>query len=272
MRRQKTETGYEPQWFSLWSAKAIASIGRLWHTLADRSIRIAMRRAGKSETHERVRPADRESLKVLQQKLRRWAKDRGAALREIDPQVPDELNSREADNWRILIAIAEMSGTRWLAVAQAASRSLRVKESELTTPGVQLLSDIRTILAQELRDFIPTEDLLTALFLYDDAWKRFDHGKALNPKGLSQLLADFEISSERRRIPEKENKPFRGYFAADFKTAFDHYLPPADPEDLQLESGPVDSSGDTIVPDEPDAPDVPGGGDTPGNDANAAAP
>jgi hypothetical protein len=230
MRREKSVTGFVPVWFPLWSAKAIASIGKLWHTLADRSIRIPMRRAGKSEAHERVFAADRVNLRVSQRKLRRWSLDNTEAVSKIDPALPDELNSREADNWRILAAIADVVGDRWPAVTRQASLALRVKDSDIETPSIQLLTDIRAAFQGTRFHFVPTEELLATLYRYDDSWRHYDYGKPIDAKKLASLLSDFEITSQRHRIAEKAGKPFRGYLWQPFETAFAHYLPPDDAE------------------------------------------
>ena len=46
----------------------------------------------------------------MQSKAARWALDHLAKLRAADPQIPTALNDRAADNWRILLVIADEAG------------------------------------------------------------------------------------------------------------------------------------------------------------------
>ena len=39
--------------------------------------------------------------------------DHASELREADPVVPPELHDRAADNWRPLLAIADLVGGEW---------------------------------------------------------------------------------------------------------------------------------------------------------------
>lgn len=259
MRREPSEKGYVGKWFPLWSAKAIASIGKLWHTLADRSIRVPMRRLGRGERVERLRREDRETFLVLQRKLRRWSLDNVDKLRDADPELSEDLNNREADNWRPLAAIAAVGGQKWIELAREASLSLRARETDLATPGIQLLSDIRAAFRGKKVTFLPTENLLQALYAYDQSWLRYDYGKPLDAKGFAALLSPFDVTPTRRRTaPDK--KPHRGYDWPPLEVAFQHYLPPDEPNGSDNELDPAHP----VHPTHPVPPDpgVPGGANT----------
>ncbi len=88
--------------------KVIAGIGGLAETLEDRSIIIQAQRVAPGERVERLRLGRLGELEPLRQKCRRWADDHGDALSEADPAVPDLMSDRAADNWRPLLAIAEL--------------------------------------------------------------------------------------------------------------------------------------------------------------------
>jgi putative DNA primase/helicase len=76
---------HEPRRFSTWSAKAVALIGRLPETLADRSIIVPMRRRAPSEQIERLR-LDRPGILIeLHRRAARWAADHLDDLRDADP-------------------------------------------------------------------------------------------------------------------------------------------------------------------------------------------
>ena len=95
---------HEPRAFSTWCPKVVALIGQLPDTLADRSINISMRRKGPGERTEKLR-LDRLDLEDLQRMAARWVADHGDELRSADPDVPESLGDRAADNWRFLLAI-----------------------------------------------------------------------------------------------------------------------------------------------------------------------
>src|SRR5205814_8931570 len=100
---------HEVKTFSTWCAKAIALIDRLPNTLQDRSIVIRMRRKQSTEVVERLRLDRLAGLQELCSKCARWVADYSGELALADPAMPAQLNDRAADNWRPLMAIAEMA-------------------------------------------------------------------------------------------------------------------------------------------------------------------
>src|SRR5262245_27913187 len=57
-----------------------------------------------------------------------------------DPQMPETLNDRAADNWRPLLAIADLAGGEWPQLARQACLTLS-GESPGEAKGVMLLAD-----------------------------------------------------------------------------------------------------------------------------------
>ena len=111
----------EPRSFSTYSACAIALIGQLPSTLADRSVLIELRRRRPDEVIETFRFDRTDQLDELACKISRWAADTSDAIRGADPAMPDGVFNRAADNWRPLLAIAEAAGSIWPARAQDAA-------------------------------------------------------------------------------------------------------------------------------------------------------
>ena len=111
--------GHEPRLFSTWGARMIALIGRLPATLEDRAIVLPMRRRAPGEAVDRMR---RDGLlrqgDPLRRRTARWVADHLPALRAADPAVPAELDDRQADNWRPLLAIADEAGGAWPDLAR----------------------------------------------------------------------------------------------------------------------------------------------------------
>lgn len=132
---------HEPKTFSTWCPKAIALIGQLPDTLEDRSIVIEMRRKKKDELVKPFRVGrDDKVLGPLAQKAARWAQDHFKALKNADPEMPGALNDRQADNWRPLLAIADLAGGEWPRLAREAALGLSQVTSD-DSARIQLLTD-----------------------------------------------------------------------------------------------------------------------------------
>src|SRR6516164_5992983 len=104
---------HEPRAFAIYSACAIALIGRLPDTLNDRSAHVELKRRLRSERITPFRPDRADHLDVLARKAARWAKDHADSIAERDPEMPPGIINREADNWRPLLAIAHEAGGEW---------------------------------------------------------------------------------------------------------------------------------------------------------------
>ena len=98
---------FEPRSFSTYSACAIALIGKLPGTLADRSVSIALRRRRPDEPVRPFRLDRTGHLDQLAEKTMRWAADNAERIRAADPDMPDGIFNRTADNWSPLLAIAD---------------------------------------------------------------------------------------------------------------------------------------------------------------------
>ena len=218
---------HEPRVFSTWCAKAVALIGNLPETLEDRSIVVRMRRKAPDENIERLRLGRlRRELKQLRRRIKRWVQDHLEELKKTEPAVPAELNDRQADNWRPLLAIADAAG--WLETAQQAARVLAagMDESE-TAEAVLLLADLHDLFEERGVDRLPSKEVVTALIEHEDRpWAEYRRGKPLTAVGLARLLRPFGV---RPRLLWSEGGAFRGYDRADFKDVFERWLPKTPP-------------------------------------------
>ena len=111
---------FEPRAFSTYSACAIALIGKLPATLADRSVSIDLRRRRSNEAIEAFRFDRTGALDQLARQASRWATDHADRIRSADPEMPVGVFNRTADNWRPLLAIADAVGGEWPARARRA--------------------------------------------------------------------------------------------------------------------------------------------------------
>jgi putative DNA primase/helicase len=146
------------------------------------------------------------------------------AFRDADPAVPVELNDRAADNWRPLLAIADLAGGPWPEKARQAALELSGdKAGEADTMRTQLLFDIREVFREKKTERLKTDMLVTALVAMSDRpWPTFDKGRWITPAGVARMLRPYGIAPETIRFGEETAK---GYRLAAFEDAFARYLP-----------------------------------------------
>ena len=219
----------EPELLSTWGAKAIAGIGRQRDTIEDRSIQIPMRRKTKDETVERLRADQTDRFAELKRMCVRWTIDHMDAIRDADPDLPDYLDDRAADNWRTLCAIAEVAGADCLKQAHEAIRKLYGEAGESAedeSPGIMLLSDLQDAFKSRDHGRITSASLLTELHdLEDRPWSEWGRQqKPITKMQVARLLKPFGIRPTTVRDGTDRGK---GYRIEDCQDAFFRYLPPS---------------------------------------------
>jgi putative DNA primase/helicase len=176
---------HEPRAFKTWAPKAIACIGRLPATLASRSVHIELRRKGIGEQVVALRPDRLGHLLVLARRAARWAADNMEALKTADPEMPTTLTGRRADNWRHMLAIADLAGGTWPVTARKAAEAM-VADDDNEVAGILLLQDIRTYFDENKRDRVWSIDLVETLHeMLDRPWPEW--GKNGKPISESQV-------------------------------------------------------------------------------------
>lgn len=214
---------FTPRKFSTWSAMAIAAIGKLPATIEDRSISINLRRRRLEEKVERLHPERIVDLQRMARRAARWAADCMIQLTSADPQIPDELNDRAADNWRPLLAIADAAGGDWPARAGSAALELSSDNSDQDSVGTLLLHDIRAAFEAKSVDRISGDELTAYLINLDDRpWPEFTRGRPLTKATLARQLGRYKILSGTIRLPDGQT--LRGYYLSSFTDAFARYL------------------------------------------------
>jgi hypothetical protein len=212
---------YEPRQFSTWTPAAVAMIGRLPDTLEDRSVIVSLRRRKSSEHVKQFRVDRAEELRQLARKIARWTTDNRNALTASEPDTGSLFN-RAADNWRPLLAIADLAGAKWAAAARTVADASEGSKNDQSTRAM-LLSDIRDVFAgQPHADRIGSTALATELGMMEGRpWAEWRNGKPITAASLARMLTPFGISPGTRRDgPET----FKGYLLADFAEAFARYL------------------------------------------------
>ena len=207
--------------FSTFSAKAIAGIGKLPDTVADRSIAIELRRKSTDETVSPFRRRVAETLaEPLRARLELWA-EQTADLRWDDPVPLPGLNDRQWEVWEPLLAIAESAGGDWAGRARRAARELSAAWEDVD-PITELLRDLFPAVRSTLTNFIPTQDLLDHLnSLEDRPWATSGRSeKGLTARALAKHLGPLGIHP----YPGPTGR-VRGYGREAFDDAFRRYLP-----------------------------------------------
>jgi hypothetical protein len=232
-------SNYRVQEFAVFCAKAFAGIGKLPDTVSDRSIPILLNRRSSEEKIERFRQRDAErTARVIRERLARWAQQPGQAetLRGARPEIPNELDDRQADICEPLLAIAAATSGDWSQRCRESLIALCSTEAdEDDSPGVKLLSAIRDAFRAADSDRLSTQHLLEHLIAQEsdapwaDWWERsLKDGNTRGPAAkLARLLKPFGIGARVIRLPDGSTP--RGYLRQDFEEAWKRYcLPKSD--------------------------------------------
>jgi len=211
--------------FSTFCPKAIAGIGKLPDTVADRSIPIRLKRAQRGKV-ERFRERDAEpEAAQLQAMLAVWAQANLDRLREARPAIPSELSDRQSDVCEPFLAIADAARGDWPQVARRALVELCVgAQADDDSDGTRLLHDVQSIFRDRELDEMASGQLCEALAQIETSpWGEWNKGKPLSPSKLARLLKPFDIFPDR--IGDR-NSRVRGYKLSQFQDAFSRYIPP----------------------------------------------
>jgi hypothetical protein len=146
--------GGRPQRYRTFAPLAVAAIGMLPLPLLHRSVLINMQRSG-----AQLRRLDEGSLEfhLVRQGIQKWA---ARCTLAPDPEMPPGLRNRAADNWRVLLSIADDLG--YGKDARSAAVTLNAGRPD-EDPGVILLTDIRTVFQARGVDRIASSALIEAL-------------------------------------------------------------------------------------------------------------
>jgi len=207
-----------------YAAVALAGLGWLPDTIQSRSIIIRMQRRRPDQHVEsfRERLHRNEGFKV-RDAIAVWAQ--ANAKRIAWPELPPEIQDRDADVWEPLVAIADAAGGDWPRLARRAAAVLVAYGKDVEPSlGVRLLSDIKTVFGE--REVMSTRAMLAELKMLDESPWNDIRGKELDDRGLAHRLRQYEIRSRTVRIGDDTPK---GYRRADFENAWASYLPPSSP-------------------------------------------
>jgi putative DNA primase/helicase len=175
-----------PERFETFAPKALGMIGKkLPPATLGRCIAVALQRRLKDEKIERFAHQDDAELGDLRRRLLRWSLDSADAL---GGDVVTPFDNRRADNWRVMLAIADLAGEEWGDMARAAAVKLEAA-SDTTSPAVQCVIAIKKIFDEDGVEAILSAALVVRLKEDVEApWLEWNRGKGLSQKGLADLL------------------------------------------------------------------------------------
>jgi hypothetical protein len=215
---------WKAQKFDVFCAKAIAGIGHLPDTVADRSIPIKLKRKLKTETCEKFRNRTvRKPAGVLSGRASKWAASSIGQLKKAEPMMPEELGDRQQDACEPLVAIADLAAGEWPTRIRRALVELCVGGAEASgSEQESLFADIRMLFELSKSDRLSSHDLKSNLMRDGSQWADCERGRPLTQSGLARLLRPFDIAPRDIRFGSSTRK---GYYKANFEDAWSRYLP-----------------------------------------------
>lgn len=214
----------------------LAGIGSFPGTIEDRAIVFNMKRRGPGEKVSPFRLLrDQGPLVTLGAELHAELRDRLDDLRVIEPENP--LEDRAADNWDLLLMIAELftpanqahNPQSWAYRAREAAVALTDEAAELQeeTRSHKLLIALRSMFKMSRTDKLSSVDICERLAKSDpETWVDF---------GTMQLASTLEPYGLRPKVLKMKDGTARGYTRAMFADTFARYLQPEEPDtDLKV--------------------------------------
>jgi Protein of unknown function (DUF3631) len=211
--------------FSTFAPAAVATIKSLPATLASRAISVRLRRRRPDEEVKPLNQQGMKKLRQLSQQAARWVLDNKERLSKAEPDIPTSLQNRAADNWRPLLAIADVAGGSWPKRARQVAQLLAGTGGfARQSTGVMLLSDIRSSILTENADQTFAGDLAAQLAALEGRpWGDWKGRGPITSNEVATLLAPYDIEPSKVR---RGTAVRSGYLAAQFREAFARYLNP----------------------------------------------
>jgi putative DNA primase/helicase len=223
----------EPHAFPTFTPIALAMNGkRLPGSTKSRSIEIWMERKLKSDTCEHFNHLDNESFGQLRQRSLRSALDLSEVLKGANPIIPQGMDNRLADNFRLQFAIADLAGGTWPERARSAAMKIS-GTTDASSRNTRLLAAIKDIYDArvEAEKQLPTMNDPRMVFIGsgtlievltadpESEFREWSKGKAINPHQLGRVLGEFGVTS--MRDPKGQS---RGFYMYQFEPVWERYL------------------------------------------------
>jgi hypothetical protein len=181
------------------------------------------------ETFEDFRHEDDDDFRTLRRKLMRWAADNAAALQDAKPTMPIGFRNRQAANWRLLLAIADLAGASIAKQAREAAVKLAAKRRQ-PSEGIRLLAALREMFSKRMLTPWTSDEIEVRLNADKDGeWADFRGHGPISKRQIAVLLDPFDIHPQVIHPTGRADHSPRGYHPAWFEDVFARYLPPLPP-------------------------------------------
>ena len=234
MRCVERSGSFDVQEFDAFGFRALALIGKVWDTVADRAVMIPMQRKPRAVRVARFQESAVEQVgHDFGRQSRRWTSDSLAKLQAAYDEVPRPLwlGDRDCDNWAGLFAVASVAGGDWPERIEAAARFLAGSRDDDGDVGERLVHDTRaTFTAEGEPPVISSGELVTKLNAIETSpWGDSRDGRGLSTHALAARFRLFEVKPRAERHPET-HAMVRGYWLSDLRAVFERY-PAPEPDD-----------------------------------------
>jgi hypothetical protein len=175
---------------------------------------------------------------TLRRKLSRWAVDNAAALRDANPEPAAGFNNRVRQNWRTLLAIADLAGEGWPKRARAAALELRADDNAEPSDGIKALAVMARLLRGKKE--ITSAEVVAALTADPTSeWCDFRGRGPITQTQFAALLRQYQIRPVVMHPTKRAGVTRRGYRATQFKTAWARLLqkPTGEPNIRTFQTG-----------------------------------
>jgi hypothetical protein len=211
--------------FPTFSPLAVAAIGMLPLPLVDRSIVINMQRAPRHVQIKLLDEAD-PAFVLTRDAARQWA---ARCSLSPQPEMPASLRNRAADNWRVLLAIADALSHSDDARNAATALCSNQPDEDV---GVLLLADIQIVFVTHGVDRLSSAVLVEALLGLEHAFWHEWRGpnddrqpRKFTQGDLARMLRPFRIRPRTiwPKYRQAGGRSARGYLRSDFEPVWAAY-------------------------------------------------
>lgn len=204
--RCQKDTG-ATEFFDVFGARILASIGALPDTIMDRSIKLDLiRKPSDMQTHDLNSDIDLSELKSM---IIRWCQDNEDNFKSIKLHRIKLGNNRAEDNWMPLLTLAVMldsdKGSVVYDQAHKAAHLLAVNEDDTDNEDLNLLllKDVYNLLQDH--EYLPTMSIINSL--HEMELRPYSEMN-LKPQGLARRLKNFGIRPTRRTVTQDTTRVY----------------------------------------------------------------
>jgi Protein of unknown function (DUF3631) len=214
-----------PTAFPSFAFCALAGIGdTIPDTVTDRAVVVRMRRRAPGETVSSFRRRDAVPLNALRDELSKWIVGAVDELRDARPAIPVE--DRAADVWEPLLAVADLAGGEWPALARQACLVMTSQADEDDADAslsMRLLADLRDVFVEGC-DRMHSAAIVEALAKIEDGpWADY-FGRTFTVRDLTNRLKGYGLKAEKQLKIGDVNRS--GFTRDQLHDVWRRYLPP----------------------------------------------